>query len=155
MGIVVTPSRFFAANNFSDPHLITAGLVLGIFLALVSRLSEQKHLKEHFSFTYLNFALHLLFIASLAGMFHYDNYFLLWLIPLAIVSAYFVNRALKTGSFYIMLVIVVYSYIGISYAITKFSPAYELTLLYFVISGISVILLLAWLNKKLKTNDRL
>lgn len=155
MGLAVTPLDIFRANNFADSELIFAGLLLGVLLTAMAHLSEQKKLKAHFGFTYLNFGMNILFIASLAGMFHFDSFYLLWILPLAGLIFYFYRKALQLRLFYIILMLTVYGYVGISYTFIRLI-SYEiievlfLVLLYFIASGAYVIYFLMKMNKKLK-----
>src|SRR5205085_7633389 len=48
MGIAVTPLKIFKANNFADTQIIFAGLLLGVFLVIMSRISTIKNIKPHF-----------------------------------------------------------------------------------------------------------
>ena len=158
MGIAVTPLRIFKANNFADAQLIFAGLLLGIFLVVLSYLSTVKKFKPHFCFTYLNFGMNILFISCLAGMFHFDSFYLAWLLPLAGIVIYFYRKAIAMRSFYFILMLTLYGYAGISYAILRLLmisdfEAYAISLMYCIASGVYVILFLIRMNKKLKRND--
>jgi hypothetical protein len=90
----------------------------------------------------------------LAGMFYFDRLFLLWLVPLAALDLFFYRKARSLSSFYIAVLVVLYSYIGLSYCIVRLLDDYTLTLLYFVLSGIASIMLLMYLNKNLKQHAR-
>lgn len=160
MGIAVTPLNIFRANNFADAEIIFAGLLLGVMLNVIAWVSKNKNVKAHFCFTYNNFGMNILFIACLAGMFHFDNLYLLWLLPLAGTVFYFYKRSLATASFYFMLMLTIYGYIGISYVIVRFLAdtrldigAIYLGLMYFIASGIGMTVFLIRMNKKLKHND--
>jgi hypothetical protein len=156
MGIAVTPLRIFKANNFADAQIIFAGLLLGVLLVLMARFSTLKKLKSHFSFTYLNFGMNILFISCLAGMFHFDSFYLLWLIPLLVLVYYFYRQAIAISSFYFMLMLTLYAYVGISYVITRLLLLFDnfgttsLIMMYFIASGIYILLFLIRMNKKLK-----
>lgn len=156
MGLAVTPLEIFKANNFADSELIFAGLALGVFLTAMSHLSSIRKIKAHFCFTFLNFGMNILFISCLAGMFFFDSFFLLWLIPLLALVFYFYRRALAMRSFYIILMLTFYGYIGISYAFVNlfsfevFEVVY-LMMLYFIASAVYIIIFLIRMNKKLKT----
>jgi hypothetical protein len=154
MGITVTPLKIFKANDFADAQIIFAGLLLGALLVVMAHLSPVKNIKSHFSFTYLNFGMNMLFISTLAGMFHFDSFYLLWLIPLAALVIYFYRKAMAMSSFYIILMITLYAYVGISYAFTQLIltilDSFEVIMLYFIASGIGVLLFLISMNKKLK-----
>lgn len=160
MGIAITPLNIFNANNFANAEIIFAGLLLGVALNVIAWGSKQKNIKAHFWFSYTNFGMNILFIACLAGMFLFDNLYLLWLLPLAATAFYFYKRSLATASFYFMLMLTIYGYIGIGYVVVRFlvdgirdiGAAY-LGFIYFIASGIGVILFLIKMNKKLKLND--
>jgi hypothetical protein len=160
MGIAVTPLKIFRANDFADAQIIFAGLLLGVVLMLMAHLSEVKKIKPHFCFTYMNFGMNILFVASLAGMFHFDSFYLLWLVPLAVLVYYFYTKAVKMSSFYFMLMITLYAYVGVGYTVTRLLlmdrfDSTMLVLFYFIISAVFVSLFLVKMNKNLKSNDRL
>ena len=155
MGIAVTPLKIFKANNFADAQIIFAGLLLGGLLVLMARFSITKKIKSHFCFTYLNFGMNILFISCIAGMFHFDSFYLLWLVPLIVLVYYFYRRAIAMSSFYFMLMLTLYAYVGISYVVTRLLlfdniGTQYLILMYFIASGVYVILFLIRMNKKLK-----
>jgi len=160
MGIAVTPLKIFTANNFADAQIIFAGLLLGVILVLMAHLSTIRKIKPHFCFTYLNFGMNILFVSTLAGMFHFDSFYLAWMIPLAALVFYFYRRALEISSFYFILMITLYSYTGISYVITRLLmhdhyELYMLVMLYFIASAVFMILFLIRMNKNIKNDDRL
>jgi hypothetical protein len=162
MGVAITPLNIFHANNFANAEIIFAGLILGVVLNAIAWGSKIRNIKAHFCFTYTNFGMNVLFIACLAGMFHFDNLYLLWLLPLAGTVFYFYKRSLATSSFYFMLMLTIYGYIGISYVFIRFLAeevhdfgAIYLGLMYFIASGAGMIVFLIRMNKKLKLNDSL
>jgi predicted membrane protein DUF2157 len=155
MGIAVTPLKIFKANDFADTQIIFAGLILGVFLAVMAHLSAKKKIKSHFYFTYLNFGMNILFVSCLAGMFHFDSFYLAWLVPLGALAYYFYLRSVSMSSFYFMLMLTLYAYVGISYVATRLLlfdnfDTYALLLMYFISSGVYVILFLIRMNKNLK-----
>jgi hypothetical protein len=155
MGIAVTPLTILKANHFADTQIIFAAIALGILLIIVALVSERKNIKAHFVFIYTNFGMNILYIACLAGMFHFDKVYLLWLIPLAGASFYFYKKALTQSSFYFILMISVYGYIAITYIIMRLlmnnsMDEYISGLLYFIASGIFMIRFLIKMNKKIK-----
>ena len=162
MGVAITPLNIFNANNFENAEIIFAGLLLGVALNVIAWGSKNKNIKAHFWFTYTNFGMNILFIACLAGMFHFDNLYLLWILPLAGTVYYFYKRSLATSSFYLLLMLTIYGYIGISYVVIRFLSdvihdlgAIYLGLMYFIVSGTGMIMFLIRMNKKLKLNDSL
>ena len=160
MGVAVTPLKLFKANNFADAQIIFAGLLVGLILVLMAHLSTAKKIKAHFCFTYLNFGMNILFVSTLAGMFHFDSFYIVWLLPLAALVFYFYKRAVAISSFYFILMITLYTYVGISYVITRLLLSdhfelYMLVMMYFIASAVFMILFLIRMNKKFKINDRL
>jgi hypothetical protein len=158
MGLAVTPLKIFRANNFADAQIIFAGLLLGVLIALMAHFSTVKKIKAHFCFTYLNFGMNILFISTLAGMFHFDDFYPAWLIPLGALVFYFYRRAVQMSSFYFILMLTLYAYVGISYVITRLLMTdhfelYMLVLMYFIASAVFMILFLIRMNKKIKNND--
>lgn len=160
-GIAINPSQIIHSNNFSDSTIIYTGILLGISLTCIAIASRHKKIKAHFGFTYLNFGMHTLFIACLAAMFEFDYYYLLWFLALLAVAAFFYSEAFRSTSFYIILILSLYTYVALSYAIIKLimstnnlsEGSIYLGLIYFIASGIGLIRLLIHLNKKLKTHD--
>jgi hypothetical protein len=159
LGIAVTPTTILRGNNFAEGRIIFAGILLGIFLTAVAYFSDKRNLKKHFSFTYLNFGMNILFIAILAGMFYFESFYAAWIFPLAAAAYYFYRKAFEQSSFYFLLMIVIYSYIGVSYvavrAVVTLLDDIFLPLMYFIMSGIGVIVLLIQLNAKMKRHARL
>lgn len=161
MGIAITPLSILKANEFADAEIIFAGLLLGVALNIMADISRHKKIKAHFYFTYANFGMNILFIACLAGMFHFEDLYMLWLLPLAGGIIYFYRKALADASFYFMLMLTLYGYVGISYVVLRLM-LFDLEVggiyflfMYFIGSGIGMILFLSKMNKKLKSNDRI
>ncbi|MCO4292180.1 DUF2157 domain-containing protein [Solitalea sp. MAHUQ-68] len=161
MGIAVTPTQILANNDFNSDQIIYSGLLLGIILLLAAFLSERYNIKKHFKFTYQNFGLNLTFIALLAGYYSFGSSTLLWIVALAAIALFYYKEAIREHSFYFLLVITLYGYIAISSVIIRGlialadEGAIYLGLMYFIASGIGVILFLINLNKKLKKHDHL
>lgn len=160
MGLAVTPLAIFKSNNFADAELIFAGIILGVFLIVVSHLTTNKTFKAHFSFTYLNFGMNIAFIATLAGMFLFNSFYIVWILPLAALVFYCYKRALQLRSFYLILMITMYGYIGLAYVFirvfaTFFIEAYAIVLLFFIASAVGLVLFLIDMNKKIKKDARI
>lgn len=153
-GVTVAPLQFFKDNDFRSDHLIYTGLILGAGLMAISIVSRVRNIKPHFAFTYENFGVHILFISLLAGMFHFNNIYLFWLIALAAACAYFIKDALKQKSFYIFVVTVLYGYIALCYLVIDLliriggdTGVLYLGFLYFIASGIALIRMFIRYNK--------
>jgi hypothetical protein len=157
-GIAVTPTQLLKANDFDDSAIIITALLLGIMLIAAGKLTVMRNLKKHFSFTYTNFGMHILLIACLAGLFHFEAIYALWFLALLGAGFYFYKEALRERSFYFLLMATLYAYVGLSYVIihllffqmnAEMGGAY-LTLFYFIGSAIMLVLFLVRMNKKLK-----
>jgi hypothetical protein len=132
--------------------------LLGVALTAIARASERRNIKAHFGFTYSNFGINILFIACLAGMFHFDSYYVLWLLPLAGAVYYFYKKAIATNLFYFILLVTLYGYIGFSYALVRLLiltmddtfGGIMIVLMYFIGSAAWIIVFLSRMNKKMK-----
>jgi hypothetical protein len=114
IGLSVTPLELLTKNDFSTLTLLFAAMALGIVLAGGSTYLNRKNIKTHFTFTYHNFAAHLLFIATLTALFN-EPYKALSFLLLAAVTGYFIKYAIAKESFMLLLFSCVYSYIGLTY----------------------------------------
>ncbi len=162
VGITVTPLQMLSANDFGSAGLIYSGLVLGAFLIAVSIASLSYNIKAHFYFTYKNFGCHILLIALLAAQFYFDRLYLLWFIVLLAACYFLFRNALKEKSFYFIVILILYSDIGLSHVIIRLlfmttldEGAFYLAIFYFIFSGIGLIILFIRLNKLLKSNARI
>ena len=158
-GIAVTPTQILKANDFNSSTIIITGLLLGIALIAVGKLTTMRIFKPHFSFTYTNFGMNIIFISCLAGLFHFNNIFILWFFALIGIAVYFYFEAMKSKSFYFLLMLTLYTYVGLSYVImyslfevmqADIGGIY-LGLFYFIFSAIGLIMFLIKMNKKLRT----
>jgi len=154
LGVTVTPAGVFSENNFSNAGIVWAGVLLGIALCVVAFLSESKDMKKHFSLTYLNFSVHILFIASLAGLIIIEQWSFFLILTLA--SAFFIWYAHTRHSLYFMTVALIYAYIGLTYLVLqiRFDGSDEGTIyfynFYFVASCAAIIVFLLRYKKILK-----
>jgi len=162
VGITVTPSHILKENDFDGDRTIYAALLLGAGLLLISLFSAKKKIKAHFSFTYKNFAAHILFIGLLAGLFHFERTYFVWFLVLAGFSLFAFRHAIKERSFYFLVITALYSWIGLSYVMIELltSTSDEMAgiyavFFYFIVSGIAFIRLLIYYNKILKQHANL
>jgi hypothetical protein len=100
--------------------------------------------------------MNILFISSLAGLFHFEQVYLAWFLLLAGIAFYFYKEAVHENSFYILLMLTLYGFIGLSYVVVSQpfwgfgTGGWMLICLYFICSGIGLILFLIRMNKKFK-----
>jgi hypothetical protein len=158
-GIVVTPAKILQQNDFNSTPVIATGLAIAIILLLAALITKKRNLKAHFEFTYTNFGIHLLFISCLAAMFNFSAWHLMWFLLLIAISYFFYQKAVKERSFYFLLLLSLYGYIGLSYVVIRllFYTAnldiggVYLACMYFIASAIGLIFFLIKMNKKIKT----
>jgi len=157
-GIAVTPARILQKNDFNSETVIITGFLLGLCLIAAGYFSASKKIKKHFEFTYSNFGAHILFISTLAGMFHFDAIYLLWFLVLCGISYLFYRKAIAGRSFYYLLTGSLYLYIGLSYCVIRVIfdlagldiGAVYLLCFYFILSATGIIFFLIRMNKKVK-----
>ena len=160
LGIVVTPTKILKANDFNSADIIITGLLLGIGLILAGKLTLIRKIKPHFEWMYTNFGMHIVFISCIAALFHFNAVYFLWFLALLAVAFYFYTEARKKNPLYFLLMLTLYSYVGLSYVVIHFlfstvrgdnmSSVY-LGFIYFIGSAIGLILFLIKMNKKLKS----
>jgi hypothetical protein len=158
MGITVTPTHILESNDFNSSTIIFTAILLGVLLIAAGMASVKTHIKKHFEFTYTNFGMHILFIAVIAAMFQFEQFYLLSFIVLLGVAYFFYRKSVNKRSFYFLLIATIYTYIGTSWVVIKlldnmggFSMGViYLALIYFIVSGIALVMFLMRTNKKLK-----
>lgn len=161
LGVSITPYHILSQNDFSSDRLIYTGLLLGVILITAGLLSTKKNIKQHFSFTYHNFGVHILFIALLSALIVFEGIYMLWFVVLAGVATAIYFMALKNRSFYFLLITILYAYVGLTYVVMRLLvegssiEGIYLAIFYFIGSGIGVAVFLVRLNKKLKHHDSL
>lgn len=155
-GIAITPAVLLKHNDFNEEKVMFAGLVIGILLIALSMLSKYKKVKAHFSFTYKNFGIHIFLISVLAILFYYDQFYLLSFLSLSLVVFLLYKDAVKESSFYFLVITLLYFYVGLSYVMLVFvvTGAYGV-IFYFILSGMGLFVVFKFLQKKIKSNDRL
>ena len=115
-GLSITPRQLIDYNNFSDLSVIFTALLLGALIGVWGSYSDKKNIKKHFSFTYTNFSLNILCIATLASLFEQDLK-MISLLVLAALCVYFIKYAIAQQSYLFLLLSVLYGYIGITYCV--------------------------------------
>ena len=156
-GIMLKPNTQAFDNDFGSIRFIGIGIALGFLLFVAARFSRRRTFKEHFSFTYTNFGMNLIYLACLAGLLNYERYFFIWLPVVGITDLFMYKEAFRTRSFYFLLMLTLYSYLAFSIFLIS-SPfldaigfsGFTMICLYFIASGVGMIYLLIYLNKKFK-----
>jgi hypothetical protein len=113
-GLTVTPLQLLEQNDFSAPAIVFTGIALGMLTSAIAVLSHYYNIKKHFAFSYHNFAINILCIATLGALFALD-YKLLSGMLLTMVCVYYIKYAVKEQAFLFLLLAVVYGYVGLTY----------------------------------------
>ena len=159
MGLTITPVHLMQSNDFNDARIILTAVGVGALLLVAAWATKQRKWKAHFEFTYMNFGTHTLYVALLAAMFYFEEIgWLLWFALLGAFAFYNYKKALTQNSFYLLLITMLYAYVGLSYVVIRIlsfggfdmGPVY-LGLLYFIVSAIWLVSFLIKTNKKFKT----
>jgi len=118
IGIKSTPQALMEHEFFDNPALFYYGIALGILLIVWNEYAEKTNLKKHFSLIFLTFAMHLIAICSLTGMF--ELYWFLYAIFLAASSFYFYRKSYQMQAVSLFVFVLLYGYFGINIVLVKF-----------------------------------
>ena len=110
IGISATPQALMHGEFYDNPALFYYGIALGILLILWSEYSEKNDLKKHFSLVFQTFALHLINICSLTGMF--DDYWPVYAVFLFGAAIYFYRKSHKIQAISIFIFVLLYAFFG-------------------------------------------
>jgi len=161
VGITVTPLDLLSKNDFSGERFIYSALGTGIVLMAAAFISSDRNIKKHFSFTYLNFAANMMFIAALSGIFS-SAFSLIYLLVLGALVYFFIRYARQEKSFYFLLISVIYGYIGFTWELfhllAKIGLDFTFSILgfaYFILSCMMIIKFLKNYKSFFKTDDHL
>lgn len=113
-GLSVAPLQLLEENDFSNTGIIYTAIALGLVIAAFAKFSEFKNIKRHFAFSYNNFAINMLCVATLAALFDFPLKPLSFLF-LAGTCYYYIKYAIDEQSFLFLLLSIVYGYIGVTY----------------------------------------
>lgn len=117
IGFSVAPMQILENNFSSNTHLSYYAIAFGITLLIWASYSKTISLKNHFNFSFENFAMHLLGIATIANL--WEPYWFLFFIVLAASIWYFVRLAFRIKSIYFLVISVFYAYIGFTILFIK------------------------------------
>jgi hypothetical protein len=148
-GLTVTPLSIFSENVFQyHPILIYTGIAVGAFLVVVGLFLNQRSIKPHFTFSYLNFGFNLATIAALYGSFEINK------IPYALLVLAFcalgILYARRAQSYFFLLASTIYGYIAFTTLIFHFIDESALVLFYGIASCFGIVLFFLNFKKLLK-----
>lgn len=112
--ISVTPGKWYYGDfgNFSE--LYNTAIIFSTALGLIALALDKKHIKTHFTFTYLNFCALIFFVGSISGVF-IDEWYGIYLLLIygGCIFAYYMARWKR--SFLFLLYAFLSAYIGTTY----------------------------------------
>jgi threonine/homoserine efflux transporter RhtA len=148
-GIAVTPLSIFQENVFNqEPTLIHTGILVGILMCATGLALQFRHIKPHFTFSYLSFGFNLACIATIYGAFNISEtpYCLLCLAFCILAFLY----ARREKSYFFLLSSVIYAYIAFTILIFQVRLGTSFGLWYGVASCLAIVVFLANYKKILK-----
>jgi hypothetical protein len=116
--ISISPQKWYSGDFFSESNLHITAMVFAAVVAGIALLLDRKGIKQHFTFTYLNFCSLIFLIGALSGMFIDDHIYIIYLILLYIGCAMIAYYAHLKKSFLFILYAFVFGYIGTTYLLT-------------------------------------
>jgi hypothetical protein len=147
VGLSVSP-RGLLENDFALPALSYSAIAFGLALIVGALVREWSDFKSHFSFTYRNFALHIMCVTCIANLFSPGNF--IYYAILVLVVAYFIWLAYTTYSVNFLFFAVLYGYIGLNIALVRLMSDSDLfTVLAYLgpfYFGASVFFFIRWLK---------
>ncbi len=133
--ISISPQKWYSGDFFETANLHNTAIVFSVVVACIALQLDKKAIKNHFTFTYLNFCALIFFVGAITGMFMGEWWFVyLLLIYGGCVFAFYMAKWKK--SFLFLLYAFVSAYIGTTYflAETILQDAIEIWFLYSIAS---------------------
>ncbi len=109
IGITVTPKAVIENSVYTDPAQTYFGILLAAALISWVQYSEKITLKRHFSFLFLTFALHLIGICCIKGMF--EEVWAIYIIINAAATYFFYRKSYELKAVSMFVFTLVYAYI--------------------------------------------
>jgi hypothetical protein len=113
--ISVSPQKWYSGDFLDSENLYLTAIFFGAALCLVAILIDKRKIKQHFTFTYLNFGSLVYLIGCLSGIFINDNNYGIYMMALFAGCAAISYYAHLNKSFLFILYAFVFSYIGITF----------------------------------------
>jgi hypothetical protein len=150
IGLLVSPVSLMKRGFIPKSELITVGLAYGALLVVIGVASDYGNIKKHFKSSYIHSGAHFLFIACLAGLVSEEKK-LVFLIVLSVLCGFGAFYAKRFHSFSILVIVSVYTYIGVSYLVSRVITDTTVQPIYIGISFLIVVVALLTFRKHLST----
>ena len=132
--ISLSPQKWYTDDFISSEHLHITAMVFGPVLAGVAILLDKRSVKQHFTFTYVNFGSLIFFIGTLAGLFDNNDIMGFYLLLLYAGCGFAIWFAHWKKSFLFLLYAFVFAYIGTTYFLADTIMEPELWFFYMIAS---------------------
>ncbi len=109
-GLSISRQKWYDPSFFEGEHLYQTGLIFSLVLAATGALLNERKIKTHFTFTYLNYGALLFFTSAMTGLFIHDYNFY-YAILLFIGSGLAIYFARKLHSYLFLIYGFVFGYI--------------------------------------------
>jgi len=131
----------------SQPEAYRSSAILyGVVLLSAGLGFDVAGIKKHFTGTYLNFAANVIFVAVLSGVW-LSGVLSMWTVGLLLAMGCSLFYGLKTQQFAFVAYAAVYGYLGVSSLFVRHIDNYSIVLVYFLCSGIGMMIFLTWLAR--------
>jgi hypothetical protein len=117
--ISVSPQHWYSGNFFDGDDLHRTAIIFSIVVGASALFLEKKQIKPHFTFTYLNFCSLIFFVATIAGMFIEEQWYLIYLVLIYAGCAFAYYMARWKKSFLFLLYAFLAAYIGTTYLLAQ------------------------------------
>jgi hypothetical protein len=115
--ISISPQKWYSSDFLDTADLHIKALIFGVAMAGIALLLERKKIKEHFTFSYVNFSALIFLSGALSGVFIDDGMMLLYLAALYGGCALTTWYAHIRRSFLFLLYAFVFGFIGTTYCL--------------------------------------
>src|SRR5690606_19490539 len=110
IGITITPKALISNDIYTTEAQTYSGILLALILVIWAEVSQRKNLKSHFRFVYATFALHLIGICCIKGMF--ESFWPVFIPILAGSCYYFYKLSYRLKAVSIFMFTLAYGYMG-------------------------------------------
>ena len=117
-GLSVAPLEILK-NDFGNQALLYTAVLFSAAVLVLSLWLDFKHIKRHFTYTYLLLLGNLFFVAALAGLFSIESSWWVFAPLIGVGCWVFVRYARHYQSFLFLFMAVLYGYVGLSYLASK------------------------------------
>jgi hypothetical protein len=136
IGITLTPQTLIDNDVFWNQNLSYYGLILGLIIILWAIHSQKINLKKHFDLVMITFALHLMSICAIAGLF--NDYWFVFIFVLAGSTYYFYKKSFEIPAISIYIFTLLYAYIGFNIFIGRLFDKVDLDIWELYVLGLPI-----------------